>query len=78
MLFSFLHDVVAVISSLLVEQVFRAAHRTRVMPYLEEPAPERLIMTAGKSILEGPSTKDTKQALKVLDEMLEKRLKLTI
>lgn len=48
------------------------------MPYLEQPAPERLTMTAGKSVLEGPSTKDTKEALKVLDEMLVNRLKATI
>ncbi|KAL8929483.1 MAG: hypothetical protein Q9208_001152 [Pyrenodesmia sp. 3 TL-2023] len=59
-------------------KVFRGAHRTRVMPYLEQPAPERLTMTAGKSVLEGPSTKDTKEALKALDEMLLNRLKLTI
>ena len=59
-------------------QMFRAAHRTRVMPYLEEPAPERMTMTAGKSVLEGPTTKDTKEALKVLDEMLVTRLKQTV
>jgi hypothetical protein len=59
-------------------QVFRAAHRTRVMPYLEQPAPERLTMTAGKSVLEGPTTKDTKEALKVLDQMLVTRLKETV
>lgn len=48
------------------------------MPYLEQPAPERLMMTAGKSVLEGPATKDTKEALKGLDEMLVTRLKQTI
>ena len=47
------------------------------MPYLEQPAPERLTMTAGKSVLEGASTKDTKEALKSLDHMLAKRLKET-
>ena len=59
-------------------QVFRAAHRARVMPYLEQPAPERLTMTAGKSVLEGSTKKDTKEALKVLDEMLLTRLTQTI
>lgn len=48
------------------------------MPYLEQPAPERYTMTAGKSVLEGPTTKDTKEALKVLDQMLIKRLKETV
>ncbi|KAE8149661.1 hypothetical protein BDV25DRAFT_155887 [Aspergillus avenaceus] len=55
-------------------KLFRSAHRTRVMPYLEQPAPERLTMTAGKSVLEGP---DAKSALKVLDDMLVTRLKQT-
>ncbi|KAG8526305.1 uncharacterized protein KY384_000298 [Bacidia gigantensis] len=59
-------------------KVFRAAHRARVMPYLEQPAPERLTMTAGKSVLETPSTKDIKEALKVLDDMLVVRLKQTV
>lgn len=59
-------------------KVFRTAHRARVMPYLEQPAPERLTMTAGKSVLEGPTTKDTKEALKILDQMLVQRLKETV
>ncbi len=59
-------------------QVFRAAHRARVMPYLEQPAPERLTMTAGKSVLEGPTAQDTKEALKSLDQMLITRLKETV
>lgn len=59
-------------------QVFRAAHRARVMPYLAQPAPERLAMTAGKSVLEGPATKDIQEALKPLDQMLITRLKQTI
>ena len=58
--------------------MFRAAHRARVMSYLEQPAPERLVMTAGKSVLESASTKDTKDALKVLDDMLVQRLKETV
>jgi hypothetical protein len=48
------------------------------MSYLEQPAPERLVMTAGKSVLESASTKDTKDALKVLDDMLVQRLKETV
>lgn len=44
------------------------------MPYLEQPAPERLTMTAGKSVLEG----ETKDALKSLDDMLVNRLKVTV
>ncbi|KAL8786293.1 MAG: hypothetical protein Q9213_002888 [Squamulea squamosa] len=59
-------------------KVFRAAHRARVMPYLEQPAPERLTMTAGKSVLETPTTKDVKEALKVLDDMLVVRFKQTV
>ncbi|KAL9600013.1 MAG: hypothetical protein Q9219_003482 [cf. Caloplaca sp. 3 TL-2023] len=59
-------------------KVFRAAHRARVMPYLEQPAPERLTMTAGKSVLETASTKNTKEALKVLDDMLVVRLSQTV
>jgi len=55
-------------------KVFRAAHRTRVMPYLQQPAPERHTMTAGKSVLTGSA----KEALKSLDEMLEKRFNETI
>lgn len=48
------------------------------MPYLEQPAPERLVMTAGKSVIEGPTTKDTQEALKALDQLLVTRLKETI
>ena len=59
-------------------QVFRAAHRTRVMPYLKEPAPERLTMTAGNSVLEGSTAKDAQEALKGLDQMLFNRLKQTV
>ena len=45
------------------------------MPYLEQQAPERLPMTAGKSVLEGPTLKE---ALNVLDQMLLTRLKETV
>ena len=48
------------------------------MPYLEQPAPERLTMTAGKSVLETSAIKDTREALKVLDDMLVVRLKQTV
>lgn len=48
------------------------------MPYLEQPAPERLIMTAGKSVLEGPKTKNVKDAVKKLDQMLLTRLEQTV
>ena len=48
------------------------------MPYLEQPAPERLLMTAGKSVLEGPTTKDSKEALQALDQMLITKLKETV
>ncbi|KAM7210852.1 hypothetical protein V8F06_013766 [Rhypophila decipiens] len=56
-------------------RVFRAAHRTRVMPYLEQPAPERLPMTAGKSVLKGDTLNE---ALKVLDDMMATRLRETV
>lgn len=54
-------------------KVFRAAHRARVMTYLREPAPERLPMTAGKSVLGGGGV-GMEEALKPLDEMLVRRL----
>ncbi|RWA10104.1 hypothetical protein EKO27_g4999 [Xylaria grammica] len=59
-------------------KVFRAAHRTRARPYLEHPAPERLIMTAGKSVLETPQTKGFEDAYKPLDDMLAQRLEVTV
>ncbi|CAD6440169.1 407eb133-dff1-43af-a450-16cd04a5ef6e [Sclerotinia trifoliorum] len=58
-------------------KVFRAAHRARVMSYLQEPAPERLVMTAGKSVLENSNTNGLADALKPLDDMLATRLKET-
>ena len=48
------------------------------MPYLQQPAPERLTMTAGKSVLEGATAEETKEALRSLDQMLITRLKETI
>ena len=58
--------------------MFRASHRARVMPYLQQPAPERLTMTAGKSVLEGQTAEETKEALKSLDRMLITRIKETV
>ncbi|ETS86188.1 hypothetical protein PFICI_00016 [Pestalotiopsis fici W106-1] len=53
---------------------FRTAHRSRVMPYLKEPAPERLTMTAGKGVLQGPSPDES---LRQLDVMMVERLQQT-
>ena len=49
------------------------------MEYLQQPAPERLMMTAGKSVLEDPTIKDTdpKKPLEFLDQMLVKRFEET-
>ncbi|QSZ35580.1 hypothetical protein DSL72_008450 [Monilinia vaccinii-corymbosi] len=55
-------------------KVFRAAHRARAMPYLKEPAPERLMMTAGKSVLGNASADSLDDALKPLDDMLVNRM----
>ncbi|KAI3336198.1 hypothetical protein F4824DRAFT_509968 [Ustulina deusta] len=59
-------------------KTFRSAHKTRARPYLEHPAPERLIMTAGKSVLETPQTSGFWEAYKPLDDMMAERLKITI
>ncbi|MCJ1266909.1 hypothetical protein MMC22_006794 [Lobaria immixta] len=59
-------------------KVFRAAHRARAMPYLQQPAPERLAMTAGKSVIEGRTPKETRDAFKALDQLLATRLKETV
>lgn len=59
-------------------QVFRSAHRARAFSYLEQPAPERLVMTAGKSVLEGVTNQETENNLKALDKMLATRFKQTI
>jgi len=64
---------------LMLTQVFRAAHRTRVMPYLQQPAPERQVMTAGKGVLEMPGEKASMEhILKPLDHMMLGRLHQTI
>ncbi|PQE26176.1 Indoleamine 23-dioxygenase protein [Rutstroemia sp. NJR-2017a BBW] len=58
-------------------RVFRTAHRVRVKPYLSVPAPERLIMTAGKSVLESERVQGYEEAIAPLDKMLGDRLMAT-
>lgn len=49
------------------------------MPYLQQPAPERLPMSAGKSLLvQGQGVNDLDGALLILDGMLVKRLNETL
>ena len=48
------------------------------MPYLKTPAPERLTMTAGKSVLEGATAEETIEAMKSLDLLMATRFKETI
>ncbi|KAL4926631.1 uncharacterized protein BDV17DRAFT_293424 [Aspergillus undulatus] len=58
-------------------RTFRAAHRGRIHKYLSAPAPERLIMTAGKSVLESEEIPEIETAIKHLDGILAKRIKET-
>jgi len=60
--------------TLLSLQLFRTAHRTRAKVYLSQPAPERLPMTAGKSLLKS----DMEQSLEYLDEFMVGRLAKTV
>ncbi|KAH8890621.1 hypothetical protein GQ53DRAFT_794661 [Thozetella sp. PMI_491] len=53
---------------------FRSAHRARSKAYLSEPAPERLPMTAGKSLLKP----DLELSLKFLDGFMVQRLEQTV
>ena len=62
----------------LCPKLFRAAHRTRVIPYLKQPAPERRIMTAGKSVLENEHTNGLEDALAPLNKMMTTRLQETV
>ncbi|KAF1832326.1 hypothetical protein BDW02DRAFT_640868 [Decorospora gaudefroyi] len=55
-------------------RLFRTAHRRRATMYLSQPAPERLPMTAGKSLL-NPSLE---QSLAFLDGFLVRRLAQTV
>ncbi|KAK3695812.1 hypothetical protein B0T22DRAFT_372305 [Podospora appendiculata] len=56
-------------------RTFRAAHRSRGLTYLEEPAPERRPMTAGKSVLKGETLRE---ALQPLDDLMIGRIKQTV
>ncbi|KAF9039532.1 hypothetical protein BDZ89DRAFT_384414 [Hymenopellis radicata] len=58
-------------------KAFRQAHRARVRPYLSQPAPERMMMTAGKSVLETEQRPTLKAVLSFLDSFLYERLKKT-
>ena len=48
------------------------------MTYLHAPAPERLVMTAGKSVLEAEGCKDINVLLKPLDDFMASRLQATV
>jgi hypothetical protein len=54
--------------------MFRAAHRTRAKGYLAQEAPERLQMTAGKSLL--GATFESSFAF--LDEFMIRRMGQTV
>ncbi|KAK4444714.1 hypothetical protein QBC34DRAFT_474141 [Podospora aff. communis PSN243] len=55
-------------------RVFRSAHRSRAKEYLLVPAPERLPMTAGKSLLKA----DMETSLEFLDAFMVGRLQQTV
>ncbi|KAK4221413.1 hypothetical protein QBC38DRAFT_377177 [Podospora fimiseda] len=55
-------------------RVFRSAHRTRAKVYLSVPAPERMPMTAGKSLLKD----DSVGGIDFLDQFMVKRLQQTV
>ena len=55
-------------------KVFRSAHRTRSKSYLLQSAPERLPMTAGKSLLKA----DIEQSMDFLDSFMLGRLQQTV
>ncbi|KAK4150848.1 hypothetical protein C8A00DRAFT_17672 [Chaetomidium leptoderma] len=55
-------------------RVFRSAHRARAKEYLLVPAPERLPMTAGKSLLKA----DMKESIQFLDSFMVSRLQETV
>ena len=56
------------------KKVFRSAHRARAKEYLLVPAPERLPMTAGKSLLKA----DMEQSMEFLDSFMVERLRQTV
>ncbi|EOD50284.1 putative 15-hydroxyprostaglandin dehydrogenase (nad(+)) protein [Neofusicoccum parvum UCRNP2] len=55
-------------------RVWRAAHRVRIVPYFDRPAPERMLMTAGKSLLETKGVQSIKGALEYVDLLLRERM----
>lgn len=57
-----------------VLQLFRATHRMRSKMYLSQPAPERLPMTAGKSLL----SSNIEESLEYLDGFMVRRLAQTV
>ncbi|KAK4166957.1 hypothetical protein QBC43DRAFT_376906 [Cladorrhinum sp. PSN259] len=57
-------------------RVFRSAHRTRAKAYLSQPAPERMPMTAGKSLLQALDSGEG--GMTALDEFMMKRLRQTV
>ncbi|KAL2821408.1 hypothetical protein BDW59DRAFT_150064 [Aspergillus cavernicola] len=58
-------------------RTFRATHRGRIHKYLSAPAPERMIMTAGKSVLESNEIPEIETAIKHLGGILVNRIKET-
>ncbi|KAL3480459.1 hypothetical protein BJX99DRAFT_220272 [Aspergillus californicus] len=58
-------------------RTFRCTHRSRIHKYLSAPAPERLIMTAGKSVLESDEIPEIETAITHLGGILRNRIKET-
>lgn len=58
-------------------QVWRAAHKVRIVPYLAQPAPERMLMMAGKSVLETKGVKTIKGVVEYLDYLVGRRIEQT-
>ncbi|KAI0857450.1 hypothetical protein F4860DRAFT_489706 [Xylaria cubensis] len=65
---------------LLVNQLkrYRAVHKSRVMPYLKNPAPERYHMTTKTSVLTTDPGVGIDEALKPLEQMLVNRSMQTV
>ncbi|KAI9707934.1 MAG: hypothetical protein M1820_004353 [Bogoriella megaspora] len=55
-------------------RLFRTTHRVRAKAYLSQPAPERLPMTAGKSLLKS----DVDTSLDLLDTFMVRRISQTV
>ncbi|KAF9630087.1 putative 15-hydroxyprostaglandin dehydrogenase (nad(+)) protein [Lasiodiplodia theobromae] len=58
-------------------RVWRAAHKVRIVPYLAQPAPERMLMMAGKSVLETKGVKTIKGVVEYLDYLVGRRIEQT-